>query len=396
MKKILLIITGGVAAFKALEVLRQLKKNGHIVRCILTAGAQEFITPLSVAALSGEQAYTTLWDTTQEAEIGHIQLVRWADVVVVVPATANFIAKMAHGLADDLASTALLANINPVLIAPAMNVRMWEHPATYANMALLRARGVQVIAPEVGEMACGEVGEGRLAAVEGIIAAVQAALNPDHPLKGKHMIITAGGTREAIDPVRFIGNHSSGKQGYAIATAALQAGARVTLISAPTGLTPPPVANYVAVSDAASMLAAVEQALPADVFIGAAAVADWCMADPAAQKLKKNDGQDVLTLNLRKTPDILAHVAQHANRPALVVGFAAETENMLENARAKLVKKGCDWVLANDVSANQVFGQDTNAVHFIAYNLHEDWGTLLKMQVAQRLVDKIAAHFHSV
>jgi phosphopantothenoylcysteine decarboxylase/phosphopantothenate--cysteine ligase len=390
-KRVLLIIAGGIAAYKALDVIRRGRERGLDFRVILTKGGAEFITPLSVASLAGSKAYTELFSLTDEAEMGHIRLVREADLVLVAPATADLIAKMAHGLADDLASTALLANDRPVLIAPSMNAVMWLNPAVQANVATLRARGVQTVGPGAGDLACGEVGDGRLAEPLDIVNAALRILG-DGPLKGLKALVTSGPTYEAIDPVRFIGNRSSGKQGHAIAQALAAAGADVTLVAGPTALPDPAGCKTVHIESAAEMLAAVQKNLPADIFVGAAAVADWRPAAEAAQKMKKRDGGEPPRIDLATNPDILATIsASGPQRPRLVIGFAAETEKVVEHATAKRLKKQCDWILANDVSAaTGTFGGSDNKVHLITADGAEEWPRLAKTDLAQRLVARIA------
>jgi phosphopantothenoylcysteine decarboxylase/phosphopantothenate--cysteine ligase len=394
-KRILLIISGGIAAYKCLELIRRLKERGAAVRCVLTRGGAQFVTPLAVSALSEEKAYQELWSLTDEAEMGHIRLSRDADLVVVAPASADLMAKMAAGLADDLASTALLASDKPVLIAPAMNVMMWQHPATQANLRTLRARGVLQVGPNAGDMACGEVGSGRMSEPPEILAAIagffRAAAGPG-PLAGRHVLVTSGPTHEPIDPVRYIANRSSGKQGHAVAAALAELGARVTLVSGPTREPDPAGCAVVRVESARDMLAAATAALPADAAVCAAAVADWRVEAEAGQKLKK-DGGGPPTLVLAENPDILATLSRPGpGRPALVVGFAAETERVVEHALAKLGRKGCDWIVANDVSAGTgTFGGETNAVHLIRRDADpEAWPRLGKAEVGARLAQAIA------
>lgn len=393
-KRILLIIGGGIAAYKSLDLIRRLKERDYGVRAILTRAGAEFITPLSVSALSRERAFTDLFSLTDEADIGHIELSRSADLVVVAPATADLLAKMAGGHADDLASTALLATDKPVLVAPAMNPRMWQHPATRRNMALLEADGVAVVGPNEGAMAeRGEFGPGRMAEPLEIVAAIERLLGGrDLPLAGRHVLVTSGPTHEPIDPVRYIANRSSGRQGHAIAAAAAAAGARVTLVSGPVSIAPPAGVTTVAVETAREMLAAVEAALPADAAVFAAAVADWRTAGEATQKMKKT-GKGVPQLALVENPDILATIAQRTDgRPQLVVGFAAETENVVEHARQKRLRKGCDWIVANDVRPGTgVMGGRHNTVHLVTAEGVEDWPTMDKDEVARRLVARIAA-----
>ena len=392
-KRILLIIGGGIAAYKSLEVIRLLRRQGASVRCILTPAGSRFVTPLSVAGLSGERVFEDLFSLTDEAEMGHIRLSRDADLLVVAPATADLIARMAQGRADDLAATALLATDKPVLLAPAMNVRMWHHPATQENLAKVLARGAHMVGPVEGSMACGEYGIGRLAEPPEIVGAITAALTQDQPLAGHHAIVTAGPTQEAIDPIRFISNRSSGKQGYAIAEALAQAGARTTLVTGPTALVPPPGVNTVNVETAVEMLAACDQALPADIAIFTAAVADWRVEGSTAQKIKKQQGAAPPNLHLVENPDILHAIAtRNTDRPRLVIGFAAETENVLAHARSKLDRKSCDWIVANDVSPSQgVLGGDSNTVHIVTRNGEETWPTMSKSEVARRLVARIAS-----
>ncbi len=391
-KSILLIIGGGVAAYKALLLIRLLKGHGVGVRAVLTTGGAQFVTPLSVGALSGEKVFTDLFDLTDEAEMGHIQLSRAADLVVVVPATADLMAKMAGGHADDLATTLLLATDKDVLIAPAMNVRMWEHAATQANLATLIARGVGVVGPDEGDMACGEYGPGRMAEPEVIFAAIMARLDGGaRDLVGKRIIVTSGPTHEPIDPVRYIANRSSGKQGNAIAAALAARGAEVVLVSGPVRLTPPAGVTVQAVESAREMLAATMDALPADAVVCAAAVADYRVAEVADQKLKKADGSNGRTLTLVENPDILKIVSKlpFGDRPALVVGFAAETHDVIAYASAKRVRKRCDWIVANDVSQG-VFGSDDNRVTVIDDAGAEDWPSMGKDAVADRLAERIA------
>lgn len=393
-KKILLIITGGIAAYKSLELIRALRTTGATIKTILTKAGAEFVTPLSIQALSGENTYQDLWDLTDEQEMGHIQLSRWADLLVIAPATANTLAKMAHGIADDLASTCLLATDTPILAVPAMNVRMWEHAATQDNIKILKARGIEVLGPNAGEMACGEFGMGRMSEPQEILTAIKTKLSFQNALKGKKVIVTAGPTFEPIDPVRFLGNYSSGKQGYAIARALANAGAEVTLISGPTNLNAPQGLNFVPVQTAEEMLTATETALPADIAICTAAVADWKVKTTSAQKIKK--GTQSPNLELSENPDILKTLSTHKNRPALVVGFAAETENLERNAKEKILRKGCDWIVANEISdSNPAFGADHNSVTlFTKEGASESWQSLDKSEIAQRLVEKIISRFY--
>jgi phosphopantothenoylcysteine decarboxylase/phosphopantothenate--cysteine ligase len=389
-KRILLIIGGGIAAFKSCELIRLLRKAGASVTCVLTAGGAHFVTPMTLAALSENQVHTSLWDLKNEVEMGHIQLSRQADLVVVCPATADLIARMAAGLADDLATTLLLATDKPVLVAPAMNVRMWRHPATMRNVARLRADGLTVIEPNEGEMACGEYGPGRLPEPEEILAAIRSHLAAPGggELQGKHILVTAGPTHEPIDPVRMLANRSSGKQGFAIAAAAAALGARVTLVAGPVALPTPPGVDRVDVETALQMRAAVRAALPADAALMVAAVADW-RAEPSPAKIKK-DANGPPALRLVENPDLLAELASSPSRPPLLIGFAAETDDVLANAQAKLARKGCDWIVANDVSGD-VMGGDTNQVHLVTGAGVESWKRFSKAEVARRLMERIAA-----
>jgi phosphopantothenoylcysteine decarboxylase/phosphopantothenate--cysteine ligase len=404
-KRILLIIGGGIAAYKSLDLIRRLKERDAVVRCILTRSAQEFVTPLAAGALSGAPAFTDLFDPQSEFDVGHIRLARDTDLVVVAPATADLMAKMAGGHADDLATAVLLATDRPVLIAPAMNPRMWEHPATGRNLAQLVADGVAVIGPNAGEMAeAGEVGIGRMAEPLEIAAAALRLVGDAgaRVLAGRRVVVTSGPTHEPIDPVRYIANRSSGKQGHAIAAAAAAAGADVVLISGPVTIADPPGVTIIKVETAHDMLNAVEQALPADCAIFAAAVADWRVAQPQRQKIKKaraggrNDAKSDATgpaLTLVENPDILAAIAQRkVGRPRLVIGFAAETEDVIGNAKAKLARKGCDWIVANDVSpATGVMGGDRNTVHLVSAAGVESWPPQSKEEVARGLIARIAA-----
>ena len=392
-KTILLIIGGGIAAYKSLELIRLLTTRGVSVRTIMTKAAEEFVTPLSVASLTRQKVHTALFNLTDEIEMGHIELSRATDLLVVAPATADLMAKMAHGQANDLASTTILATDKPVLIAPAMNVRMWHHAATQRNLSQLKRDGILVVGPNEGDMACGEYGLGRMAEPVEIVAAIEAALTPKpQPLKGKKVLITAGPTREAIDPVRYISNYSSGKQGYAIAAAAVALGAETVLVSGPVDLPIPPGVQMMPVTSALEMLTVSERELPCDIAIFTAAVADWRVADEAKQKIKK-DKNGLPTLQLEENPDILQTIAKRTSkRPRLVVGFAAETENLLDNAREKLKKKGCDLIVANDVSKERgVFGADQNTVQLVSASGVESWGLLSKQDVAQRLMKQLAA-----
>ena len=393
-KRILLIIGGGIAAYKSLELIRMLGRAGIATRCIITRGGQEFVTPLSVSALSGEKVFTELFDLDDEADMGHIQLSRSADLVVVCPATADLIGKAAGGLANDLASTTLLATDKPVLMVPTMNVRMWGHAAVQRNVAQLRADGVEIMEPDEGAMACGEFGPGRLPEVERIAALIEQKLSGSgRPLAGKHALITAGPTREPIDPVRFLSNHSSGRQGYAIAGALAQLGARVTLVSGPVGLSAPVGVDLVQIETAREMLKACEKALPADVFVSVAAVADWRPAQQAKQKLKlKGTAKSVSPeLALKENPDILATLSRKkSKRPKLVVGFAAETNDVIRHAKEKLKRKKCDWIVANDVSGD-VMGGVENQVSLITGEGVEHWSRGAKSDIATQLAERIAA-----
>ena len=391
-RRILLIISGGIAAYKSLELIRRLRERGAAVRCIMTAAAQHFVTPLSVASLSEDKVYTDLWSLTDESEMGHIRLSREADVVVVAPASADLIARTAVGLADDLATTALLASDKPVLIAPTMNLMMWAHAATQVNLATLEARGVKRIGPGSGELACGEVGSGRMAEPLEIVAAIEHILAGDATLAGRRALVTSGPTREPIDPVRYISNHSSGKQGHAIAAALAALGADTVLVSGPTQEPTPAGVKVVSVETAEEMLVACQVALPVDVAVMAAAVADWRVETAGRHKLKKDGRPPVL--RLAENPDTLASIAQRANdRPALVVGFAAETDDVVENARGKRLRKRCDWILANDVSpGTDTFGGDRNTIHLVDADGIEDWPVMTKREVAARLAERIARY----
>jgi phosphopantothenoylcysteine decarboxylase / phosphopantothenate---cysteine ligase len=392
-RTILLIISGGIAAYKSLDLIRRLRDQGAEVPCILTDGGAKFITPLSVSALSGQTVYGDLWSLTDERDMGHIRLARDPDLIVIAPATADLLAQMAHGLARDLATTTLLATTRPVLAVPAMNPAMWSHPATQANIALLRQRGVGFIGPAAGLMACGETGEGRMAEVADITAAVVTHVVGSRPLAGLSALVTSGPTMEPIDPARFITNRSSGKQGHAIAAALAAAGAAVRLVTGPVQLAPPVGVEVVAVETAAEMLAACQAALPTDIAICSAAVADWRVKTPSPQKIKKQQGVPQ-SLELVENPDILATLSRlSTNRPRLVIGFAAETEQLEANATAKYQRKGCDWLLANDVSGD-VFGGDQNRILFLDKTGAPDlWPEMSKADVAARLVAKIITAF---
>lgn len=389
-KRILLIIGGGIAAYKSLDLIRRLKERGAAVTPVLTRAGTEFVTPLSVSALAGGKVHTDLFDLTDEAEMGHIQLSRVADLIVVAPATADLMAKMAQGRADDLASTLLLATDTRVLIAPAMNVRMWTHPATVRNLATLAGDGVRVVGPNEGDMACGEFGPGRMAEPLEIAAAIEAAL-AGGPLRGMHILVTSGPTHEPIDPVRYIANRSSGAQGTAIAQALAALGARVTFVTGPASVPSPPGVAVVPVETAQEMLAAVIAALPADAAIFAAAVADWRVENPSDHKMKKTATGAPPALQFAENPDILAMVAKGSPRPRLVVGFAAETEDVIAHATQKLARKGCDWIIANDVRPETgIMGGTDNAVTLISANGPEPWPRMTKDAVARKLAARIA------
>ncbi|MGL5838995.1 MAG: bifunctional phosphopantothenoylcysteine decarboxylase/phosphopantothenate synthase [Sphingorhabdus sp.] len=417
-KRILLIVAGGIAAYKSLELVRLLKRQGLLVRAVMTKSASEFVTPLSLGVMTEDHVYGDMFDLKEESEIGHIQLSRQADLIVICPATANILAKMAAGISDDLATTILLATDKPVLAVPAMNVRMWNHPATQRNLQQLRADGVTIMDPDEGSMACGEYGPGRLPEPPDVAARICAMLDhpfnpaltsgrapgtkaaqpllaqPDftedghRPLYGKHVLVTAGPTHEPIDPVRYIANRSSGRQGFAIAQAAAELGAEVTLVAGPVHLTTPPGVIRIDVESARDMLSEVEKALPADVAIMVAAVADWRAAEVPEQKIKKSS-QTVPPLALAENPDILATLAHHTSRPTLLIGFAAETEKVIEHAQAKLAKKGCDWIVANDVSGD-VMGGSSNAVHIVSQDGVESWTDAPKDVIARKLMEKVA------
>jgi phosphopantothenoylcysteine decarboxylase/phosphopantothenate--cysteine ligase len=386
-KRILLIVGGGIAAYKACELVRLIRKGGGSVRCVLTAGGAQFVTPMTLAALSEQPVHTSLWDLKDEAEMGHIQLSREADLVVVCPATADLVAKMAAGIADDLATTLLLATDKKVLAAPAMNVRMWQHEATKRNVAQLREDGVTVLDPDEGEMACGEFGQGRLPEPERIVEAIREALGGTlRRLSGRRVVVTAGPTHEPIDPVRVIANRSSGKQGFAVAGALAALGADATLVAGPVALATPAGVRRIDVETAAEMKAAVEAALPADAAVLVAAVADWAVA-AAPGKLKKADGPP--SLSWSPNPDILAELAASDRRPHLLVGFAAETHDVVAEAQAKRARKGADWIVANDVSGD-VMGGERNEVHLVTAEGVEHWPAAPKAEIARRLAEKIA------
>ncbi len=394
-RSILLIISGGIAAVKSLDLVRRLRQGGAVVRCIMTPAAREFVTPLAVASLAGGRVYTDLFSLTDESEMGHIRLSREADLVVVAPATADLLARMAAGLADDLATAVLLATDKPVLVAPAMNTMMWEHRAVRRNVERLRADGIAMVGPEEGDLACGETGAGRMSEPAAIVEAIEAffAAGRERPLSGRHVLVTSGPTREPIDPVRYVGNRSSGKQGHAVAAACVDLGAKVTLVSGPVGLADPPGAEVVRVETARDMLRACLDSLPADVAVCAAAVADWRAARTAPGKIVK-DGGAAPVIEFVENPDILAALAGPDNRrPRLVVGFAAETGDVIERARGKLVRKRCDWIVANDVSEGTgTFGGDDNLVHLVTSGGAETWPRMAKAEVARCLAGRIAGH----
>jgi phosphopantothenoylcysteine decarboxylase/phosphopantothenate--cysteine ligase len=395
-RRILLIVAGGIAAVKVPDLIRRLRERGAQVRCILTKGGAQFVTPLTLAALSGDKCYQDLFDLKDEAEMGHIRLSREADIILVAPATADIMAKMVAGLADDLATTALLATDKPVMIAPSMNVMMWTHPATQANLQVLQTRDVRIVGPGAGDLACGEVGNGRMAEVPDIIAALTRFFQKtagQGPLTGLRALVTSGPTHEPIDPVRYIANRSSGKQGHAVAVALAELGAQVTLVAGPTHEPDPDGVKVVHVETAKQMMKACTEALPAAIVVCAAAVADWS-PEKAAQKMKKSGGKTP-ALTFAENPDILAALAQPGPaRPDLVVGFAAETENLIEAAKLKRARKNCDWIVANDVSPGSgTFGGDSNTVHLVTAEGVESWPTLRKRAVAERLAERIATSF---
>ena len=396
-KRVLLIVAGGIAAYKSLELVRLLRKAGCGVTAVLTRAGAQFVTPLALQALTENKVYTDLFSLTDESEMGHIQLSRAADLLVVAPATADLLARMSAGMADDLAATVLLATDKPVLVAPAMNVRMWLHPATQANQATLTARGVRVVGPDEGVMACNEFGPGRMAEPPAILAAIEDLLGgapaPAKPLAGRHAIVTSGPTHEPIDPVRYIANRSSGRQGHAIAAALADLGARVTLVSGPVNVPDPAGVTVRHIESAAQMLEACQSALPADIAVFAAAVADWRVANAAEGKIKKQPGAPAPALELVPNPDILATIARVGpRRPRLVIGFAAETDDLMENAQAKRARKNADWIVANDVSpATGIMGGEENAVHIITADGVESWPRVAKTEVARRLAARIAA-----
>lgn len=400
------MISGGIAAYKSLELIRLIKKAGGSVRAIITKGGEQFVTPLSVSALCEAEAYTDLWSLKNESEMAHIRLSREADAIVIAPASADIMAKMAHGLTPDLATTMLLAADKPALIAPAMNHMMWENAATQANIKTLQERGHRLIGPTEGDMACGEFGMGRMSEPEEIFGAITAFFlnkpNTNRPLKGqplkdKRAIVTSGPTYEPIDPVRFIGNYSSGKQGHAIAESLARAGADVTLITGPVAIKDPAGVKVIRVETANEMLKAAADRLPADIAVCAAAVSDW-RTEEASSKIKKDENGTAPTLSFTENPDILKTISTHKNRPALVIGFAAETDNLIDNAKAKLKKKGCDWILANDASENEkgekVFGSEQNHVFLITETFEQDWQPASKKQIAEKLTQTIIEYFN--
>lgn len=394
-KRILLIVSGGIAAYKTPDLVRRLRERGCRVRCLLTESGSQFVTALALQSVSEEKVYENLFSLTDENEMGHIRLSRESDVILIAPATANILAKMVHGQADDLATTALLASDKPVLVAPAMNHRMWEHPATRQNLALLKERGVGIIGPDEGAMACGEFGTGRMSEPLEIVDALASHFNQNLPLAGKRALVTSGPTYEAIDPVRFIGNRSSGKQGHAIARALAALGCETTLVSGPTRQPDPAGVRVISIESAREMLDACESTLPVDIAVCAAAVSDWRADQAQNQKIKKTAGSAPPDLKLTENPDILAHLSKPGkNRPALVIGFAAETENVIENATQKRARKQCDWIVANDVSAEKgTFDGDSNQVHLIYEDGTEDWPVMSKSEVGSALAEKIARHF---
>ncbi len=394
-KSVLLIITGSIAAYKSLELIRRLRERGIMVRCVLTKSGERFVTPLAVAALTENTVYNDLWSLKDETEMGHIRLSREADIVVVAPASADIIAKMAAGLASDLASATLLASNKPLLVAPAMNSYMWSNPATRRNLAQIKADGAEIIEPGSGMLACGETGQGRMAEVDVIAEKIFSKLTTRHSLLSNFKaIVTAGATIEAIDPVRFISNRSSGKQGYAIAEALAGAGAQVTLISG-AALPAPANVKLLRITSAQEMLEACEKSLPADIAVFTAAVSDFRPESTAGNKIKKKPGAAAPVLKLAENPDILKTISNHKKRPNLVIGFAAETENLEKNAKEKLARKNCDWILANDVSDGKVFDSDMNEILFVSAKENESWGSMSKQSVAQKLVEKISDQFEN-
>jgi phosphopantothenoylcysteine decarboxylase/phosphopantothenate--cysteine ligase len=391
-KRVLLIVAGGIAAYKTPDLVRRLREKGAIVRCVLTKGGEQFITPLTLAAVSGQPVHQDIFSLTEESEMGHIRLAKEADLVIIAPATADILARMAAGMANDLATTALLATEATVLAAPAMNTRMWLNAATQANLATLQGRGVRVVGPGEGDLACGDTGPGRMAEVTEIVAAAEAIINGPRPLSGLKALVTSGPTYEPIDPVRFISNRSSGKQGHAVAAALAELGAQVTLITGPVRLPDPVGVETVHVESAREMLGAALGRLPVDVAVCAAAVADWTVSNASKEKRKKEAGGQPPTIELTPNPDILATLSERGTaRPRLVIGFAAETEKLLEHAQSKLERKGCDWILANDVSpASGTFGGDSNKIHLLSAHGVEEWPRMTKLAVAERLAKRIA------
>lgn len=393
-KSVLIVVSGSIAAYKSLDVIRRLGEQGVSVTCVLSQGGAQFITPLSLASISGNPVYNDLFSLKDEAEMGHIRLSREHDLVAVVPASANIIASMVQGRSDDLATAVLLASNKPILVAPAMNTQMWNNPATQRNLAQLHKDGVEIIEPGVGMLACGETGQGRLAEVDIIVAAIMEKLGGKLPLKGMHALVTSGPTHEPIDPVRFIGNRSSGKQGHAIAASLAAAGAKVTLVTGPVSEPDPAGVKVVHVQTAEEMLAACTKTLPADVAICAAAVSDWRAAKTFSHKIKKRDNTTPPKIELSANPDILRSIAASGkNRPALVVGFAAETENVKKYATEKRLAKGCDWIVANNVANGAVFGQETTSVMLITQQATENWDNLSKRDVAAKLTERIIQFF---
>ena len=393
-KKILLIITGGIAAYKSLDVIRGLKDRGHDITCVLTKSGSEFVTPLSLESLSGNKVYSDLFNLNDEHEMGHIQLSRSADLILVAPATANIISKIAYGVCDDLASTILMATNKPVLIAPSMNVRMWLNNATQRNINTLKLDGINLIGPDTGPMACGEYGEGRMSEPSEIIRHTTNFIEDMNfsPLKNYSALITSGPTREMIDPVRYISNESSGKQGHAIAKAIFDLGAKTTLISGPTSIPDPVGPKIVKVNSAREMLDACESSLPVDIAVCAAAVGDYKISNASPEKIKKTGSK--ISIELEENPDILSRISKrNSERPKLVVGFAAETENLISNAELKLKEKGCDWILANNISNGDIIGKDENKIHFFSLNEKKEWDTMTKHDVAKKLSKKIVNHF---
>ncbi len=394
-KRILLIISGGIAAYKSLELIRLLKKDGAKIVPVITASGQQFVTPLSAAALAENTVYTDLWSLKDETEMGHIRLSRESDIILVAPATANIMAKMANGIADDLATTLLLASDKPVMIAPAMNPKMWAKPSTQRNLLTLRQDGIHFIGPCSGEMACGETGLGRMAEPAEILTAITQFFSAHKPLHGRKALVTSGPTYEPIDPVRFIGNRSSGKQGHAIASALTAQGADVTLVTGPVALSDPIGIHTIHVETAQQMFDAAMASLPADIAICAAAVADWAPQTPQSHKMKKRAGESAPTITLQQNPDILAAIGNHAHRPALVIGFAAETEDAVTYARKKMLEKNCDWIIANIVGKADapVFGEDTNTVTLVTRSQTEDWAKMDKSAIAAQIANRISEYF---